>query len=225
VRVDCGASPREPSRGRQAKPRRRPGHEHDGTVDPRRIRRPPRQALPRQHADPPVPEDDAPIEYVVDIHYVEIIVNDLFQHLHREQLVARPLDEVFGFFAEAGNLELITPPWLGFSLTAAEPVAMRAGTVIEYQLRLHRLPVRWVSRIALWEPGRTFVDVQVRGPYRVWRHRHEFEASGDSTLVRDHVDYALPLGRLGELAHRAFVARDLARIFDYRRAAVARLLG
>jgi ligand-binding SRPBCC domain-containing protein len=149
----------------------------------------------------------------------------LFHHLHREQFVPRSLDEVFGFFSEAANLEAITPPWLGFSLVGSEPVAMGFGTTIEYRLRLHRLPLRWVSRIALWQPGRAFVDVQVRGPYRVWRHRHEFEASGDATIVRDHVDYALPLGPLGELAHKALVERDLARIFDYRHAAVARLLG
>ncbi len=132
---------------------------------------------------------------------------------------------MFGFFAEAANLELITPPWLGFNLGGSETVAMGLGTMIEYRLRLRRLPLRWVSRIALWQPGRAFVDVQVRGPYRVWRHRHEFERAGDATLVHDHVEYALPLGRLGELAHAAFVERDLARIFDYRRAAVARLLG
>jgi len=149
----------------------------------------------------------------------------MLHHLHREQLVPRPLDDVFGFFAEAGNLELITPQWLGFSLTGSDTGEMGPGTIIEYRLRLHRVPLRWVSRIALWEPGRAFVDVQVRGPYRVWRHRHEFEAAGAATLVRDHVEYALPLRRLGELAHRAFVERDLARIFDYRRAAVARLLG
>ncbi len=101
---------------------------------------------------------------------------------------------------------------------------MGLGWMIEYRLRLHGLPLRWVSRIALWEPGQTFVDVQVRGPYRVWRHRHEFERVGRATLVRDQVEYALPLGPLGELAHVAFVERDLARIFDYRRAAVARLL-
>lgn len=153
------------------------------------------------------------------------MLNSVIHHLHREQLVPRPLDDVFGFFAEAANLELITPPWLGFNLLGSETVAMGLGTMIEYQLRLHRLPLRWVSRIALWQPGRAFVDVQVRGPYRVWRHRHEFERAGDATLVHDHVEYALPLGRLGELAHAAFVERDLARIFDYRRAAVARLLG
>jgi ligand-binding SRPBCC domain-containing protein len=153
------------------------------------------------------------------------LFNNGLHHLCREQLVPRPLDEVFGFFAEAANLELITPPWLGFKLLSAEPVAMGPEALIEYRLHLHRLPLRWVSRIALWEPGRTFVDVQVRGPYRIWRHRHEFEPSGDGTVVRDHVDYALPLGPLGELAHGAIVERDLARIFDFRRAAVARLLG
>lgn len=145
--------------------------------------------------------------------------------LYREQVVPAPVDEVFGFFAEAANLERITPPWLGFGLVGAEPIEMRTGTLIEYRLQLHRLPLRWVSRIALWQPGRTFVDVQVRGPYRVWRHRHDFEPRGRNTVVRDHVDYALPLGPLGEFAHAAFVERDLARIFDYRRAAVTRLLG
>ena len=139
--------------------------------------------------------------------------------------MARRLEDVFAFFAEAANLELITPPWLGFNLVSSDPIVMRPGALIEYRLRLHRLPLRWVSRIALWDPGRTFVDVQVRGPYRVWRHRHEFERSGRATVVRDHVDYALPLGRLGELAHAGFVERDLARIFDYRHAAVTRLLG
>jgi ligand-binding SRPBCC domain-containing protein len=145
-------------------------------------------------------------------------------HLYREQLVPRPIDEVFGFFARAGNLERITPPWLGFSLQDPEPAEMRAGTLIEYRLHLHRLPLRWISRIGLWEPGRAFEDVQIKGPYRLWHHRHEFRAAGGGTLVQDHVRYALPLGPLGELAHAAFVERDLARIFAFRHAAVKELL-
>jgi len=145
-------------------------------------------------------------------------------HLYREQLVPRPLDEVFGFFARAGNLERITPPWLAFSLQDPEPAEMHAGTLIEYRLYLHRLPLRWISRIERWEPGRAFEDVQVRGPYRLWHHRHEFRAAGGGTLVQDHVRYALPLGPLGELAHAAFVERDLARIFAFRYAAIKKLL-
>ena len=144
--------------------------------------------------------------------------------LYREQLVRRPLDDVFAFFAQAGNLERITPPWLGFSLLTPEPAEMGVGTLIEYRLHLHRIPLRWVSRIEQWDPGRAFEDLQVKGPYRLWRHRHEFRPADGGTVVRDHVRYALPAGPFGEIAHAAFVERDLCRIFAFRHAAVARLL-
>jgi ligand-binding SRPBCC domain-containing protein len=144
--------------------------------------------------------------------------------LHRRQLVPRPLEDVFAFFAEAANLERITPPWLAFGLVTPQPVEMGLGTLIEYRLRLHRFPVRWISRIEHWEPGRAFEDVQVTGPYRLWRHRHEFSPARGGTLVHDHVRYALPLGPLGELAHALFVERDLTQIFAFRHAAVDRLL-
>ncbi len=143
--------------------------------------------------------------------------------LQREQYVARSLDTVFSFFAEADNLERITPPWLRFSLTSAEPVKMEFGARIDYRLRVHRIPIRWTSRIEEWEPGRSFVDRQIRGPYGLWHHRHSFTARGEGTVVCDEVDYAMPFGRLGELAHPLLVRRDLERIFDYRHEAVERL--
>lgn len=148
----------------------------------------------------------------------------MIYHLERQQLVRRPLDEVFEFFSEARNLETLTPPWLRFEVLTPEPIQMRPGTQIEYKLRLHGLPLRWVSRIEVWEPGRRFVDRQTKGPYQLWHHTHEFEALLAGTLVRDHVRYALPLGRLGSLAHGAFVHRDLERVFDYRHEQVARAL-
>lgn len=145
--------------------------------------------------------------------------------LEREQLVPRPADEVFGFFAQAHNLERITPPWLRFEVLTPGPIEMGSGILIGYRLRVHTVPVRWITRIEEWDSGRLFVDRQLRGPYRLWHHRHEFVSCLEGTLVRDRVRYAMPLGRLGELAHAAFVRRDLERIFDFRRAAVARLLG
>jgi ligand-binding SRPBCC domain-containing protein len=145
--------------------------------------------------------------------------------IERSQRIARPPDEVFAFFADAHNLEAITPDWLRFRIVTPGRIEMRPGTLIEYRLRLHRVPIRWLTRIERWEPGRRFVDVQVKGPYRLWHHTHEFEEDGEGgTIVLDRVRYALPLGPAGELARRAFVARDLARIFDHRLASVSKVM-
>ncbi len=145
--------------------------------------------------------------------------------LQREQYVDRPLADVFHFFAEAHNLERITPPWLSFTVLTADPIEMRVGTLIDYRLRVHGVPLRWTSRIEDWEPGRSFVDRQLRGPYGLWHHRHTFAEAGEGTVVHDEVDYAMPFGALGDLAHPLFVRRDLERIFTYRHEAVPRLLG
>jgi ligand-binding SRPBCC domain-containing protein len=144
--------------------------------------------------------------------------------LERTQRVARPPDEVFVFFAEAANLEAITPPFLRFRILTPQPIAMRAGAIIEYALTLFGVPLRWRTRIAEWEPGVRFVDVQESGPYALWRHTHTFEPDGDATRVRDVVEYAMPLGPLGRVAHALVVARALDRIFDHRRDAIRRLL-
>jgi ligand-binding SRPBCC domain-containing protein len=144
--------------------------------------------------------------------------------LEREQRVAAGLEAVFDFFAAARNLEPLTPPWLRFEVLTPEPIAVAEGTVIDYRLRLHGVPLRWRSRIERWEPGRAFVDRQIRGPYRLWHHRHEFTAVAGGTLVRDIVHYALPLGPLGRLGHALLVRRDLERIFDFRREAIGPLL-
>ena len=144
--------------------------------------------------------------------------------LHREQLVPRPLDETFAFFAQARNLERITPPWLRFEVVTPEPSEMDTGTHIDYRLHLHGIPMRWTARIEDWRPGREFVDRQVRGPYRLWHHRHLFARHPDGTIVTDHVRYALPAGVLGEAAHAVVVRRDLDRIFAFRAAAVRQLV-
>ena len=144
--------------------------------------------------------------------------------LAREQRLPGTPDEVFGLFADALNLEPLTPPWLRFRVLTPPPIAMRAGTILDYRLRLHGAPVRWRTRIERWEPPHAFVDVQVRGPYRLWHHTHTFEPCEGGTLMRDVVRYALPLGPVGALAHAAFVRRDLRRIFDFRHAAVAQML-
>ena len=140
--------------------------------------------------------------------------------LEREQLLPQPPGTVFPFFADAHNLERITPPFLRFRVLTPRPIAMAEGTLIEYHLRLHGLPIRWLTRIAVWEPPHRFVDEQLRGPYRLWRHEHTFEPDGSGgTLARDHVEYQIRGGEaLGAVANRLLVARDLERIFSYRAA-------
>jgi hypothetical protein len=145
--------------------------------------------------------------------------------LEREQLVPQPPEVVFPFFEDAGNLERITPPALRFRILTPLPIAMRAGALIDYRLRLFGLPFRWRTRIELFEPPHRFVDLQLRGPYRLWRHLHEFEAAPGGTRMRDRVEYALPLGPAGALAHALVVRRTLAHIFDHRRAVIEETFG
>jgi ligand-binding SRPBCC domain-containing protein len=146
--------------------------------------------------------------------------------LERRQRLEVPLERVFDFFAQAANLEAITPPWLSFTVITPAPIAMEAGALIDYRLKLHGVPIRWRTRIASWEPPSRFVDVQIRGPYALWEHTHTFERDGEhAVFIGDHVRYALPFGPFGELAHALFVRRDIERIFDHRQRVVAQLLG
>jgi len=145
--------------------------------------------------------------------------------LRREQKLPGTPDAVFPFFADAHNLEAITPPWLGFRVTTPQPIEMRPGTLIEYELRLRGIPLAWLTSIQDWTPGVRFVDAQLSGPYKLWHHTHEFEPDGaGGTVMRDTVRYALPYWPLGEVAHALLVRRDLARIFDFRATAVAQRL-
>ncbi len=125
----------------------------------------------------------------------------------------RPRSEVFPFFAEARNLETITPPWLKFEVLTPAPIAMRPGTLIDYRISVHGLPIRWRTEIAEWDPPRRFVDVQLRGPYTLWHHTHAFEERNGGTLCLDQVR-CRPRG--GALVHWLFVRRDVERIFQYR---------
>lgn len=131
-------------------------------------------------------------------------------------LPAAPWD-VFPFFADAFNLERITPPMLRFRVLTAPPIAMGVGTLLDYRVRLRGIPMRWQSEITAWEPPHRFVDEQRRGPYRLWVHEHTFAAHEGGTVARDNVRYAVPGGGL---VQRLFVEPDLRRIFEYRSAAL-----
>lgn len=133
--------------------------------------------------------------------------------IQTELWLPRPRHEVFPFFAEARNLEVLTPPWLKFEVLTPAPIVMRPGTLIDYRITVHGLPLRWLTEIAEWKPPHMFVDWQLRGPYTLWHHTHTFAESNGGTLCLDQVRYR-PRG--GVLVHWLFVRRDVERIFKYR---------
>jgi ligand-binding SRPBCC domain-containing protein len=144
--------------------------------------------------------------------------------LHTEALLPRPREEVFAFFADAGNLQRITPPELRFRILSTLPIEMKQGAEIRYQLQLFGLPFRWRTRITRWQPSESFVDFQESGPYQLWEHHHAFEDVPGGTRMVDEVRYALPLQPFGELAH-PIVRRRLDRIFGYRTDAMREIFG
>ena len=133
--------------------------------------------------------------------------------LHISILISQPLDEVFPFFADAYNLQQITPPWLNFHVVTPKPIEMRVDQRIDYKLRIRGIPVRWKSAITAWEPPYRFVDEQLSGPYRVWIHEHRVSEVDGGTLVEDMVDYAVPGGAI---VNKLLVERDVRKIFEYR---------
>ena len=144
--------------------------------------------------------------------------------LRRELVIGRPREEIFPFFADAANLERITPPELGFNIITPQPITMGVGTLIDYTLSLRGIPVSWRTEISAWDPPNEFVDRQIKGPYSQWIHRHAFTEIGPGrTLMEDEVRYRLPLEPLGDLFH-FLIEGELERIFDFRQKKVVEIL-
>lgn len=145
--------------------------------------------------------------------------------LERKQIINRPRAEVFEFFADAGNLERITPPELNFHIITPQPIDIRKGCLIDYQLKLRGIPITWKTEITQWNPPYDFIDSALKSPYKQWIHLHRFtEGDGGETIMEDIVRYRLPLEPLGDLAHW-YVKRELAYIFDYRYKVIEGIFG
>lgn len=144
--------------------------------------------------------------------------------LETDLTLPRSMDDTFGLFCDAANLETLTPPELRFQIRTTLPIEMRKGARIQYRIQLFGVPFSWLTEITAWEPGVRFVDEQIAGPFKLWVHEHCFESLTDtSTRIRDRVEYALPLEPFGRLAH-PIVRSRLDRIFQFREEKVRELL-
>lgn len=145
--------------------------------------------------------------------------------IRREQWVPRPRREIFAFFSNALNLEILTPNLLRFAVLTPAPIAMHSGATILYKLSWHGVPLTWKTGITRWEPEHCFEDLQISGPYALWHHTHTFEEVRGGTLITDHVRYSLPFGWIGRLAHSLTVRRNVEEIFDYRYRRIEAMFG
>jgi ligand-binding SRPBCC domain-containing protein len=145
--------------------------------------------------------------------------------LARKTLLRGDLSSVFAFFKDPRNLEKLTPPWLGFRIISSSDATVREGTRIGYRLRLHGIPLAWESRITEYVEDSHFADEQTKGPYAHWYHRHSFRAVADGVEMTDDVEYRLPFGPFGRLAHWLFVRRQLRAIFEYRTKVISERFG
>ncbi len=156
----------------------------------------------------------------------------MLQRLCKERLLEAsiwlptPLETLFPFFADAANLNTLTPPWLNFEIVTPLPIEMKSGALIEYRIGLKGVPMKWLTRIAEWNPPHRFVDEQLKGPYLLWHHTHEFKReqrnSKDGTLCIDRVRYK-HVG--GPIVEKLIVRRDIDRIFAYRKEKMQELFG
>jgi ligand-binding SRPBCC domain-containing protein len=145
--------------------------------------------------------------------------------LHRTQVIPGQLDSVFGFFEDPTNLALITPSWLNFRVVSATADVVKQGTRIRYAIRWLGLPMRWESLIASYDKNSEFADQMLKGPYKSWYHTHQFRQVPGGVEMSDRVEYELPLGWLGSIAHSLIVSRQLDAIFNYRTKRITELLG
>lgn len=140
--------------------------------------------------------------------------------LSATQFLPHPREKVFDFFSDAFNLQVLTPSWLHFTVLTPPPINLSCGTLIDYKLRVRGIPIRWQSRISVWEPPFRFVDEETRGPYKRWHHEHVFEEVDGGTRCHDYVDYEVYGGRL---INWLLVQPDVLRIFSFRQQKLSEL--
>tara|TARA_Y100001960_G_C14714907_1_gene849083 strand:+ start:1092 stop:1553 length:462 start_codon:yes stop_codon:yes gene_type:complete len=145
--------------------------------------------------------------------------------IEQKQTILTNRSEVFEFFSDAFNLELLTPKFLNFRILTPPPINIKEGTIIQYKISLFGVPMKWKTEIEKFEPENLFVDNQVKGPYSLWHHTHIFEETENGTLMTDIVNYRLPFGILGRIAHTIFVRRTLKKIFAHRKQEISQLFG
>lgn len=143
--------------------------------------------------------------------------------LEYEQFVPYPVEDIFGFFEKAENLEQLTPENLKFKILTPSPVKMNVGRLIDYTIKIFGINFHWRTMITDYYKNKKFIDEQLKGPYAFWHHTHSFKSVNDGTQINDKILYSLPFGVFGRIVHALVVKSELSKIFDYRQKVMNRL--
>ena len=135
----------------------------------------------------------------------------------QKQWTNNSLEKVFDYFSDEKNLEELTPPLLNFRVVNKSTKNIQEGTKINYKLKIRGFPSKWTSLITNWKPRSEFADVQIKGPYDKWYHRHLFKNLAGGVLLEDKVVYRLPFSRFGSNILNWLIRKDIETIFNYRR--------
>lgn len=142
-----------------------------------------------------------------------------FYSIKSTQHLPITLEEAWEFFSSPNNLAKITPPDMGFIITSdkKDGEKMYAGQIITYIIKpMLGIPVKWMTEITHVKEGEYFIDEQRFGPYKLWHHRHSFKKTVNGVEMNDEVNYVLPMGILGTIAHKLFIRKRIEYIFEYR---------
>jgi ligand-binding SRPBCC domain-containing protein len=179
-----------------------------------------------------VPEKTKGVGFKFKFEKVESALGDIFKfekngerEFFTRQFIPQNQNEVFKFFSNENNLERLTPPFLNFKVLKKSTPEIQNSTLIDYSLKIHGMPVKWKTEILNWKPPVSFIDQQLRGPYKKWHHTHSFESFAGGTLMTDRVIYKLPFGFIGQLAAGCMVEGDIKKIFNYRRQEIINVFG
>ena len=142
--------------------------------------------------------------------------------LNSYQFIPHPINRVFGFFSKPENLEKITPNTLHFKILADLPIDMKVDQEIDYKIRIRGIPMRWRSKILSYDPPNSFIDEQIKGPYALWHHTHNFIEKDGGTYIHDIVKYKIPYGFIGRFLNKVWISKDLNSIFSYRKHEIAK---
>jgi len=139
--------------------------------------------------------------------------------LKRVQRFPISIDEAWDFFYSPRNLKEIAPDYMNFKvLSDSDSEKMFAGQIITYRITpVLRIPLFWMTEITHVRDKEYFIDEQRFGPYALWHHKHFFREIPGGIEMTDYLDYKLPLGFIGNIAHSLFVKKQIESIFEFRR--------